>query len=125
LLLLPFQPFYELPQVQATADVLVAILEPDAGVFAVPSKVLTYMCAKRPLLLAVPPENLAARIVKDAGAGVVVGPADPKAFIEGAHRLMKDQQLIASMSNRGRMYAETHFDIEKITDRFEAILTSI
>jgi colanic acid biosynthesis glycosyl transferase WcaI len=125
LLLLPFQSFDQLPQVQAAADVLVAILEADAGVFAVPSKVLTYMCAKRPLLLAVPPENLAARIVKDTGAGVVVGPGDTKGFIEGAHRLMKDQQLREAMADRGRMYAETHFDIEKITDRFEGILERV
>jgi len=125
LILLPFQPFDQVPQVQAAADVLVAILEPDAGVFAVPSKVLTYMCSRRPLLLAVPSENLAARIVKDTGAGVVVGPGDAKGFIDGAHRLMQEQKVREDMADKGRMYAETHFDLEKITERFEAILTNI
>ena len=40
-----FQPFRALPHVLGSADVLVAILEADAGVFSVPSKVLSYFCA--------------------------------------------------------------------------------
>ncbi len=48
---LGFQPFEMLPVVLGSADVLVAILEPDAGVFSVPSKVLSYFCAGRPVLL--------------------------------------------------------------------------
>ena len=125
LMLLPFQPFDQVPQVQAAADVLVAILEPDAGVFAVPSKVLTYMCAKRPLLLAVPQENLAARIVKNSRAGVVVAPDDARGFIENAHNLMQNRNLRDSMADKGRKYAETHFNIDRITDRFEEILSRL
>ncbi|VAW39603.1 Glycosyl transferase, group 1, partial [hydrothermal vent metagenome] len=49
LTLLPYQPFADLPDVLGTANVLIAILEPDAGIFSVPSKVLSYLCAKRPL----------------------------------------------------------------------------
>ncbi len=51
--LLPYQPYDRLPEVLASADVLIAVLEPDAGVFSVPSKVLTYHCAARPLLVSV------------------------------------------------------------------------
>ena len=45
LLLMDFQPYHEMPQVLASADVLVATLEPTAGEFAVPSKILSYLCA--------------------------------------------------------------------------------
>ncbi len=38
-----FQPYGDLP----AADVLVAILEPEASRFSVPSKVLTYLCSGR------------------------------------------------------------------------------
>ena len=55
--LLPIQPAEALPDVLATADVLVAMIEADAGTFAVPSKVLSYMCAGRPILLAAPRAN--------------------------------------------------------------------
>ncbi|MEZ5162168.1 MAG: hypothetical protein R2688_00140 [Fimbriimonadaceae bacterium] len=60
-----------LPDVLASADALMAILEPDAGVFSVPSKVLSYLCATS-ILMAVPPENLASKIVDREEAGIVV-----------------------------------------------------
>ena len=43
--LLPYQPYDRLPEVLASADVLIAVLEPEAGAFSVPSKILTYLCA--------------------------------------------------------------------------------
>ncbi len=122
LLLLPYQPFNELPDVLAAADVLLAILEPDAGVFSVPSKVLTYLCAGRALLLAVPPENLAARIVQRQGAGVVVPPTAPTAFVHEAARLLDHPERRAEAARNARAYAEAAFDIERIADRFEGIL---
>ena len=122
LILMPFQPFEVLPMVLASADVLIANLEPDAGIFAVPSKVLTYLCAKRPLLLSVPPENLASRIVKDNGAGIVVPPSDENAFVQAAERLFSDKGLRENLAKNARAYAEKTFDIEKITDKFEKII---
>lgn len=120
--ILGFQPFLQLPNVLASADILVAILEPDAGIFSVPSKVLTYLCAKRPLLLAVPPENLAARIVSQHEAGLVVAPSEMKAFIQAAKTLVNNPQLRKKYAANGRAYAEGHFNIETIGDQFERII---
>ena len=74
LLLLPLQPVERLREVLAAADVAVAVIEPDAGAFSVPSKVQSYLCAGRAVLLAAPAANLAARVVRGEGAGVVVEP---------------------------------------------------
>ena len=87
LVLMPFQPFECMPDVLGCADVLVAILEPDAGVFSVPSKVLTYLCAGKPLLAAMPAENLAARTIKRAGAGSVVRTEHNGDFLAAGARL--------------------------------------
>ena len=116
LVLLPFQPFERMPEVLASADVLIAILEPDAGAFAVPSKVLTYLCAERPLVLAVPRQNLAARIVERAGAGIVVSPTDADGFVSAATRLLADPGLRRTLARSARRYAESTFDIDRITD---------
>ncbi len=110
-----------LPEVLATADVLLAILEPDAGIFSVPSKVLTYLCSNRPMVLAVPRENLAARIVLETGAGIVVDPGDTRGFVSAVEKLVNDPAARSEMGNRGRKYAETHFDINHITDAFEEV----
>jgi colanic acid biosynthesis glycosyl transferase WcaI len=122
LLILDYQPFSRMPEVLGAADVLLAILEPDAGVFSVPSKVLTYLCAQRPLLLAVPPENLAARTVVSADAGVVVPPAARPAFVREAEQLYQDADRRREMGVNARAYAERTFDIERITNSFESIL---
>lgn len=53
-------PFDGLPKALSAADVLLVILEPEAGIYSVPSKVLTYMCIGRPILGAIPKVNLAA-----------------------------------------------------------------
>jgi colanic acid biosynthesis glycosyl transferase WcaI len=118
---LPFQPFDALPLALAAADVLVAVLEADAGAFSVPSKVLTYLCANRPLLLSVPLDNLAARTVRAAGAGVIVAPADVKAFALLGKELIDDPGRCRAMGASARQYAEEHFDIDLIADDFEGV----
>jgi len=125
LLLLGFQPYAELPAALAASDVLIVILERDAGAFAVPSKVLSYLCAGRPLLAALPPENLAARVVESSGGGVLVEPDDPAGLVESARRLLADGKLRDRLGTAGRAYAERTFQIEAIGDRFESILASV
>lgn len=120
--LLGFQRFSEMPEVMATADVLLAILEPDAGVFSVPSKVLSYMCAGRPVLSAIPAENLAARILTGAGAGTVVPPADIDGFVSAAEAYYADEGRRRAEGAKARAYADEHFDICRIADRFEAVI---
>jgi len=121
--ILGFQPFEIMAQVLGAADVLAAILEPDAGMFSVPSKVLTYLCAERPLLLAVPTENLAARIVTTAGAGVVVRPDDEEGFVREARGLLESPTTRNKMAARGRSYAAQTFDIVGKRKTFEAIFS--
>jgi glycosyltransferase involved in cell wall biosynthesis len=121
LLLIPFQPFERMPDVLAAADVLIATLEPEAGVYSVPSKVLTYLCAARPILAALPAENLAARILTRAAAGLVTAPEDEGAFCAAAERLAADPALRARLGAAGRAHVESHLRIEEIAARFERL----
>jgi colanic acid biosynthesis glycosyl transferase WcaI len=116
--LLPFQPFARLAEVSATGDVLVAILEPDAGVFSVPSKVLSYCCAGRAILAAVPKANLAARLIEREALGLVVDPADAAGFIAAAAGLVGDAPLRARMGKNALDYARRTFDIDAIATAF-------
>jgi glycosyltransferase involved in cell wall biosynthesis len=120
--LLPYQPHDRLPEVLASADVLVAVLEPEAGAFSVPSKILTYLCAARPLLVSVPADNLAARVVERSGGGIVVRPGDSPAFLAAAETLLDDEALRAELAGRARTYAESAFDLDPVVGRFEEVL---
>ena len=120
---LPFQSFDVFPEALATGDVLVVILEPEAGVFSVPSKVLSYHCAGRALLASVPAENLAARIVRDNKSGIVVTPGDRNAWTDAAaDAARRCRRGAARYGANARCYAEETFDITAIADRFEPVL---
>ncbi len=123
LVLLPFQPFEAFPDVLGAADVVVAVLEPDASAVSVPSKVLAYLCAGRPAVLSVPADNLAARIVERAGAGVVVPPGDADALADAVVALLRDDARRERMGAAGRAYAERAFDLDAVAERVEAVVT--
>lgn len=125
LILLPYQPFEQLPLVLGTGDVLVAVLEQDAGVFSVPSKVLTYFCASRPLLVAVPANNLVARMVLEQQAGRVVNPSDLSGFVDAATELRANSTQSDEMSRNARRYAEENFAIDGIASSFENVFKRI
>ena len=120
--LLPFQPYADLPDVLASGDVLLTLLEADAGAFSVPSKVLSYLCAGRALLAAVPSDNLAAEVVRRSGGGVLVEPGNETGLVAHAARLLADAGLREELGRRARRYAEENFDVADIGDKFEAIL---
>lgn len=120
--LLPFQPMDDYPDILGAADVLVALLEPTAGTFSVPSKVLSYLCAGRPILAAIPPENLAARTIERAGAGLVVPSNDEESFLVAGKQLLVDDAQRAAAGRRARAYAESTFDTGVITDRFQGVI---
>jgi colanic acid biosynthesis glycosyl transferase WcaI len=122
LLILPYQPFDEFPAVLAAGDVLVGILEEDAGVFSVPSKTLSYLCAGRPLLLAIPLQNLAARITRDHRAGLTVAPTDLPGFLDAAAQLHSTESLRADLATNARAYAEATFPIARTAAIFDQIL---
>jgi colanic acid biosynthesis glycosyl transferase WcaI len=121
LVLLPYQPYSRLSEVLASGDVLLAILEEDAGVYSVPSKILSYLCAGRPMLLSVPPHNLAAETVMRAGAGHVVRPGDYDALTASADTMLANAELRETYAGNARRYAVAAFDIEAIYQRFRAI----
>ncbi len=125
LVLLDFQPYEDLPNMMASADVLVAILEPDASRFSVPSKVLTYLCSRRAIVGVLPPDNSAAEILTTHGAGRVVDPADRKDVAAEVARLLNDAEACGAMGGAGRRYAERVFSPETAADRFIEVLGDI
>lgn len=120
--LLPLQPMEDLPDMMGAADVVVALLERDAGEFSVPSKVLSYYCAARPVLMCAPAANLSTRTTLENGCGLAASPEDLDGFLNAADDLLNDAPLRERLGRQARQYAEQHFRIDKIADRFEALL---
>jgi len=118
-----FQPAEDLPEVLSSADVLVALLEPDATRFSIPSKVLSYMAAGRPIVGLMPQDNPAASDIEQTG-GLVVPPTT-QGVAEAADwiaSLAQDRGRIVEVGQRSRELAEARFDAEKVATTFDQIL---
>jgi len=111
--------------VLASADVLVAILEPDASRFSVPSKVLTYLCAQRAILSVINPDNAVAEVLITHRAGVVVDPKDRGAITEQAALLLDDDELRRDLGRAARQYAEREFCPDRAADRFISVFGAL
>ena len=125
LLLLPLQPFEIFPQVLASADILLVLLERDAGLFSVPSKVWSGFCAAKPTLMAAPKDNLAAQVTQRINAGVVVSSDDFDGAVAEIIRFSADEKKRSLMGKNARNYAEEHFPVGKVAQKFERIFQNI
>jgi colanic acid biosynthesis glycosyl transferase WcaI len=124
ILLLPLQPFEKLPEVLASADVVLAMLESDASVYCVPSKILTYYCAGKPSLLILSKENLAARQTLSNGLGFVVEPGQLNELKRVVRELLEKPDALAAVGKKARTYAEKTFSMDRIAGQFFEILTN-
>jgi glycosyltransferase involved in cell wall biosynthesis len=125
LTVLPFQPYDRLPEVLATGDILVVLLEQEAGAFSVPSKTMSYLCAGRPVVGMMPAENLAAELIEDVG-GCVVAPqeADLDRAAAWCADVLSDVERRDELGQAARSLAEREFALAGCADRFETVLNA-
>lgn len=120
---LDFQPNEELPSVLASGDVLVALLEPDASRFSVPSKVCSYLAAGRPVLALTPENNPCTPLVVRSG-GLVSYPDKTGVAKAGpwAADLAQEPDKARRIGVSARELAMAEFAINPIVDAFERML---
>ncbi|NJN63403.1 MAG: glycosyltransferase family 4 protein [Acidobacteria bacterium] len=119
---LPFQPENRLNEVQATADVgLVTLLE-NAGKSSLPSKVLGYMAAGRPVVASASLDSDTAHLVNSVPCGVVCPPEDPDALAAAILALADDPERRADLGARARRHVESTFSRTTVVDRYEALI---
>jgi len=116
--LLPLQPFEKMNHILNSADALLAILNEEASKFSVPSKILNYLCAGRPILLSAPNDNLASQIVSNSNSGKVFKAHDFNGINNYLEKLINDSNYRNTISQNARNYAENNFDINVIGKKF-------
>ena len=117
-----FQPYAVYPDVLGSADVLITLLTEQSGRYSVPSKVLSYLCAGRPVLGVLPAGNDAAAVIERSKSGVVVDPGDTDGFLDVAEQLFRDTEYRATLGAAARRHAEREFSTASSADAFERIL---
>jgi glycosyltransferase involved in cell wall biosynthesis len=125
LVLLPFQSFEDYPDVLASADVHVTLLNREASAYALPSKVMSQLCSSRAQAAIVPPDNLGATLVADAEAGVVFTPDEFDAAAAGIEKMLADVELRRRYGENGRRYAVEQLSTEAVVSRYEELFEQV
>lgn len=123
--LLPLQPESKVAETLSAADVLLLNQMADMKDTVIPSKLLTYMAAGKPVLAAVNVESQAALLLNRAKGGILVRPDDPRALATAAMMLSARRGELAGMGARNRAYAEVHFDENKVFDAHVKFLRDV
>lgn len=107
----PFQREEELSAMFAEADVLLVNQIRAVKDTLIPGKLLTYMAAARPVIVAANQESQAAQVLRDAEGGLLIAPEDPEALAAAVRRLAAtDAETLAALGARNRAYAEQNLD---------------
>jgi len=118
---LPPVPKNGMAKTLAGADACIAILKPiDAYKTTYPNKVFDYMAAGRPVVLAI--DGVIRQVVEAAGCGVFSPPGDPDALAEAIRRLARNRAESEAMGQKGRRYAEQHFNRASSAQKLAGIL---
>jgi glycosyltransferase involved in cell wall biosynthesis/SAM-dependent methyltransferase len=112
------------PAVVARADIALMSLR-DVPLFedAVPTKVLEYMAAGRPVVAAA--RGQVARLVDEVGAGVACPPEYPAALAAAIRRVAADRPRAHQMGENGRRYVIAERSRDAMVQRLEAVAAGV
>lgn len=122
---LPFQPAEVLNQMQATADVGLVTLLPDAGENSVPSKMLGYLAAGRPVIASVSESSPTAQAIVQGRCGLVAPPQDSSAMAAAILQLADDHRQLAEMGCNAREFFLRCFDRQGSVAQWQMSLTAL
>ena len=124
-LLLGRFPVERMPSFYVAADALLVSLKKDPTFsMTIPGKVQSYLLAGKPILGMLDGEGASA--IEAAGAGLVCPAGDAQGLVNAIERMagMSPDERLA-MGARGRQYAESEFDRDRLMDRLLAFFSEV
>ena len=124
-LLLPFQPRDQLPDMLAAADVGLVFQKKNVISLNMPSKIPLLLASGRPIIASVPLSGATAQVISKSRGGINVFPESPAALAQAVQFLYQDSWQLMKLGERGRQYAIDNFSSEKIIDEYESLFINI
>jgi len=119
--LLGIQKFIYMNSVLSIADIFIATLSSDAGKFSVPSKILNYLCAGKPIIFCASKNNQTSKILKKFNCGKVFEDGNIGKISNFINEIKKNKKLRKQIGLNCRIYAEREFNLNKISNKFNKI----
>jgi glycosyltransferase involved in cell wall biosynthesis len=118
-------PAPDMPAFFGAADaLLVHLRKSEIADHAIPTKILSYMAAARPIICGT--GGAAAEVINAAGAGIVTEPGDAGALAAAVEQLASlSGPERESLGRSGRAYLHEHFDKDRVIDGYERVLLEV
>jgi colanic acid biosynthesis glycosyl transferase WcaI len=120
-----FQPRERVSEVLGSADVHLILLKRGLARSSTPSKLYGILGAGRPVLASIDEGSDVARTVAEAGAGEVVPPEDPAAFIAALDRMLADPAGLHAAGERARAWALRWLTPDAQAGRYEELFAEL
>jgi colanic acid biosynthesis glycosyl transferase WcaI len=122
---LPHQSYSLVPQIYAASDANLVPQATETGFDAVPSKVYRIMACSRPVIALTDPSSDLARLVNDAGCGVVVPPGSAPKLAETILLAYQNREKWLRLGEAGRLYVVQKYARKAVTDRYEKLVRDV
>ena len=100
---------HQIPEVQASADVLMLALPEGNGNLCLPSKLTSYMMSGKPVLASVDMNSATKRILESEGCGIVVPPDKIEGIIKALTLFANmSREELNAMGKKSKCYAQKH-----------------
>jgi colanic acid biosynthesis glycosyl transferase WcaI len=124
-LLLPFAPREDLPEMLAAADVSLIMQKANVVGFNMPSKTMLQLASGRPVIASVPDHGAAAKAIVKSGGGMVVPPENPSMLAKAIFDLAADPERAEAWGKKGRQFAIANYSFEQAIEAYEGLLKSL
>lgn len=122
---LPPVPRSMLGVLQAVSDISVVTLLPSLGYSSIPSKVLGYMAAGRPIVALADPDCDTAKLIEGAKCGYILPPGDPARFAEFLREVSHNVAELRLRGINGKKYVGAEFQKNKLIQDISEFLDEI
>jgi len=122
---LPFQPYRDLPDLLASADVLLVPLDKEKSQLSVPSKLYTFMAAGRPILGLAEPDSEVAILLREKECGLAVPSDGVAAVAEAVRTLERSPERRRLLGGNAREHVVRQFAKDKILGSYDKLLRSM
>lgn len=122
--LLPLQERKEYEEMLVDADLCLITQLAGTGQFFFPSKLLTTLAYRRPVLAVADAGGDLAAAVREARCGVCVAPGNPDALARALEDANRNREALAEMGQRGYEYVQ-RFEMDRVLGDFELVLNQV
>jgi colanic acid biosynthesis glycosyl transferase WcaI len=132
ILVIPPQPREDLPEVLASADILLVLLKKEQtgnpnGYFqaVIPHKLLSDMASGRPIIASVELSSDTARLVQLANCGKIALPESPQSIADRIIEMKNDNDKLSNLGLHGRDFVCQYFNSDFQVNKMEKFLSAM